>query len=182
MTHIGMYILQDGSITSHLPNLNDVLGVIFDETSTEYRFLPFVDIDCYGIYGLDKIKDIVENYNHSHGSESLEWSIPTLADWNLVVNRLGQTETIWKEELIFGDRMVEWTEFDAETAIKNLKKYRLRPQPFYWSSSTEYDDDIYLLNLENGTIEACPIWDDGEDYDYALRLIGHIVKKGDMCP
>lgn len=174
MTHIGKFILRDGSISDHFPSLNDAMGVIFDETPTECRFLSFADIDCYRIYDLDAIKNIVENYNQSHSNESVKWSVPTLSDWRQIVSRLGQTEVVAKEEISFDDRMVEWAEFDAKTAIINLKKFRLRPQPFYWSSSTEYDDDIYLLNLESGTIETYPVWDDGEDYDYALRLIGRI--------
>lgn len=44
----------------------------------------------------------------------------------------------------------------------------------YWSSSEGYEDEVYLLNLELGTIEAYPMFDDGEEDDNVLRLIGHI--------
>lgn len=176
MSDIGKYLLQDGTITSRMPKPRHVLGVIFDETDTECHFLPLDDIDCHRSYHLQEIIDIGEAYNLSHGHRYLRYTVPTLRDWNLVLARLGQTEAMCCEELSIGDRMEEWTVFDAYTAIAHLRPYRLLPGKSYWSSSTQYGDEVYFLDLETGTIEAFPVWDDGEPYDYALRMIGHMKK------
>lgn len=176
MTHIGKYLLRDGTTADRMPKPRQVLGVIFDETDTEYVFLPLADIDCHRSYELQEIIDIGEAYNLSHGNRYLHWKVPALKDWNMIVGRLGQTEVLWREELSMGDRMEEWTEFDADTATFHLRSYHLLPGKYYWSSSTQYADEVYLLDLEAGTIVAFPVWDDGEPYDYALRMIGHIKK------
>ena len=176
MTYIGKYTLKDGSIVDALPKARKSLGVIFDETPNDYFVLPFTDIDCYRSYDLHEIMDITESYNQEHGSRYVQWSIPSLKEWNTIISRLGKTEPMGREELTFGDRMSEWTEFDAAIAAENLKKYGLAAKSYYWSCTTGYDDEVYLLSLETGTIEAFPVWDDGEPYDYALRLIGHVIK------
>lgn len=176
MNDIGKYLLRDGTVTDRMPKPRHVLGVIFDETDTEYVFLPLADIDCHRSYELQEIIDIGEAYNLSHGHRYLHWKVPTLEDWQLIIGRLGQTEVIGREELSMGDRMEEWTEFDADTAMPHLSTYHLLPGKFYWSCSTQYADEVYLLDLESGVIEAFPVWDDGELYDYALRMVGRMKK------
>lgn len=176
MSSIGKYILKDGSIVDVLPKGKKALGVIFDETPNAYFILPFADIDCHHSYNLQEIMDIAECYNQEHGNRYLHWSVPSLNDWKLIISNLSKTMPLGREELSIGDRMSEWTEFDTVIATENLRKYGLTDKVSYWSSTTEYADDVYLLNLDAGTIEAFPIWDDGEPYDYALRLVGQVIK------
>lgn len=176
MKHLGKYILEDGSIIDAPSKTKKPLGVIFDETPDAYLILPFTNIDCQHSYSLQEIEDIADDYNQEHGNRYLQWSVPSLKDWNLIISNIGKTIPIGKEELSACDRMSEWTEFDASIATENLKKYGLTCNSYYWSSTTEYDDDVYFLNLNTGTIEAFPIWDDGEPYDYALRLVGKVIK------
>ena len=72
------------------------------------------------------------------------------------------------------DRIQEWGDFDSKTAINNLGRYGLNSESTYWSSSEGYEYEVYLLNLALGRIEAYPMFDDGEEEDNVLRLIGHI--------
>lgn len=176
MSSIGKYILKDGSIVDALPKVKKSLGVIFDETPNDYLILPFSDIDCHRTYDLQEIIDIAESYNQEHGNRYLQWSVPSLKDWNTIISNLGKTLPQGREELSANDRMSEWMEFDATIAAENLKKYGLTAKSYYWSCNTEYDDEVYFLDLEAGTIEAFSVWDDGEPYDYTLRLVGHVIK------
>ena len=172
MTHIGKYLMKDGQICDVVSHKDRVLGVIFDETNEQIRFLPVFDIGSFQSYSLQEIIDIAEAYDQKHGNRYLHWSIPSLTDWKLIISRLGETQVQHGEELSFNDRMEEWEEFDSAIAIKNLKKFGLSPELTYWTCSQGYDDEVFLLDLESGTIEAYPVWDDGEKYDYALRLYG----------
>ena len=45
-----------------------------------------------------------------------------------------------------------------------------------WGSTIEYDDDVYIFDLGMGVVEAYPVFDDGEPYDYSLRLVGKVIK------
>lgn len=176
MSNIGKYILKDRSIVDILPKAKKALGVIFNETPDVYFILPFADTDCFRLYSLQEIMDIAESYNHEGGNRYLQWNVPSLRDWNLIIANLGKTIPKGREDVSACDQMSEWTEFEASVATENLKKYGLTDKSYYWSCTTEYDNEVYLLSLETGTIEAFPIWDDGEPYDYALRLIGQVIK------
>lgn len=180
MINIGKFILTDGTICDALPEAGETLGVVFDETQDAYLILPFADIDSLQSYSLQETMNIAECYNQKHGNRWLQWMVPTLRDWNVIINRLGKALPIGKEEPCSFVRMAEWTEFDATIAQDNLKGFRLSVDLCCWSSSTEYDDDVYLLDLAAGTIEAYPIWDDGEPYNYALRLIGKVSKNKNL--
>lgn len=176
MSNIGKYILKNVSIVEALPKASKTLGVIFEETPDTYLILSFADIDCNRSYNLQEIMNIAESYNQAHGNRYLQWKVPSLKDWNTIISHLGKTIPLGKEELTFGERIEEWTEFDTAIATKNLKKYGLTDKSYYWSCTIGIEDEVYLLNLEAGTIEAFPVWDDGEPYDYALRLIGQVKK------
>lgn len=176
MANIGKYILRTGEITDICTKLEKTLGVIFDEDKTEYRFLPFTDAECFRAYSLKDIVDIAQSYNLAHGNRYLQWSVPSLRDWNMILHGLAKIDIVGREELSGCDRMSEWTEFDSVLAIDRLKKYKLQPDIYYWSSSEGDDGEVYFLNLNGGTVESYPVWDDGEEYDYALRLVGHVVK------
>lgn len=176
MSYIGKYILKDGSITDALPKSKKALGGIFDETTDAYLILPMADIDNHRSYSLQEIMDIAESYNQEHGNRYLQWNVPSLRDWNTIINNLGKTLPISREEISIGDQMAEWTEFDAAIATENLKKFGLSDKSYYWSCTTEYHDEVYLLDLSAGTIEAYPALADGEQYDYALRLVGKVSK------
>lgn len=179
MINIGKFILIDGTISDALPEAGEALGVVFDETQDAYLILPFTDIDSQQSYSIQEIIDIAECYNQKHGNRWLQWIVPTLRDWNVIINRLGKALPIGKEGPCSLVRKAEWTEFDAAIAQENLKGFGLSADLSYWSS-TEYDDDVYLLDLAAGTIEAYPMWDDGEPYDYALRLIGKVSKNKNL--
>ena len=45
-----------------------------------------------------------------------------------------------------------------------------------WGSTIEYVDDVYIFDLGMGVVEAYPVFDDGEPYDYSLRLVGKVIK------
>lgn len=177
LPNVGKYIMKDGRLADDTSQKEQVLGVVFDETDENIRFLPLFDTDCRQSYSLKEILDIAEEYDRKHGSQYLKWAVPSLSDWNMIISRLGKTQIRADEQVGFNDRMDEWTEFDGSTAIENLKNLDVTPQLSYWSCSQGYDDEVYFLNLETGTIEACPVWDDGEEYDYALRLVGCFCKK-----
>lgn len=177
LPNVGKYIMKDGRLADDTSQKEQVLGVVFDETDENIRFLPLFDTDCRQSYSLKEILDIAEEYDRKHGSQYLKWAVPSLSDWNMIISRLGKTQIRADERVGFNDRMDEWTEFDGSTAIENLKNLDVIPQLSYWSCSQGYDDEVYFLNLETGTIEACPIWNDGEEYDYSLRLVGCFCKK-----
>lgn len=80
-----------------------------------------------------------------------------MTNWKLIISRLGETQVLHGEELSFNDRMEEWEEFDSAIAIENLKKFGLSPELTYWTYSQGYDDEVFLLDLESGTIEAYPV-------------------------
>lgn len=178
MSNIGKYILRTGEVTDTCTEQEEALGVVFEEDENEYRFLALSDTECSRSYTLKEIIDIVQSYNQEHGNSYLRWSVPSLRDWNSVLRRLAKAEIIGRELLSAGGDMEEWTEFDSAAAIGVLKKYNLLPDISCWSSSEGNHGDVYFLCLEAGTIEAYPVWDDGEPYDYALRLVGHVDRDG----
>lgn len=47
MTHIGKYLMKDGQICDVVSHKDRVLGVIFDETNEQIRFLTVFDIDSF---------------------------------------------------------------------------------------------------------------------------------------
>lgn len=173
---IGKFILKNGSIVDILPKTKKVLGVIFDETEEAYLILPFEDIDSHRSYDLEEIMDITEAYNQAHGNRHLQWHVPSFKEWNMIISRLGKTDAKGCEEIARCDCMTEWTEFDKDVATENLKKFGLTSENTYWSSTIEYDDDVYLFDLGMGVVEAYPVFDDGEPYDYSLRLVGKVIK------
>lgn len=175
MTNIGKYITEEGLVTDVMPKNKLVLGVIFDETDNEFIFLPFADIDCCKSYSLRGIMDIAESYNLQHGHRYLHWSVPSWSEWNLIIARLGKTDVMRRQQQGFKNRIEVWAEFDEKVVIENLTKYNLSPKFYYWSSSQGYDEEVYFMNLA-GLIEPHPVWEDGEEYDYALRLVGHAAK------
>lgn len=113
MTHIGKYLMKNGQICDVVSHKDRVLGVIFDETNEQIRFLPVFDIDSFQSYSLQEIIDIAEAYDQKHGNRYLHWSIPSLIDWKLIISRLGETQVQHGEELSFNDWMEEWEEFDC---------------------------------------------------------------------
>lgn len=174
---IGKFILKDGSIVDFLPKTKKVFGVIFDDTKEAYLILAFEDIDSHRSYDLEEIMDIAESYNQAYGNRYLQWHVPSFKEWNMIISRLGKTDAIGCEEIAGCDCMTEWTKFDKDVATKNLKKFGLTPETTYWSSTIEYDDEVYLFDLRMGVVEAYPVFDDGEPYDYSLRLVGKVIKK-----
>ena len=119
-------LMKDGQICDAVSHKDRALGVIFDETNEQIRFLPVFDIVCYQSYSLQEIIDIAEAYDQKHGNRYLHWSIPSLTNWKLIISRLGETQVLHGEELCFNDRMEEWEEFDSAIAIENLKKFVTR--------------------------------------------------------
>ena len=97
MINIGKFILIDGTISDVLPEAGETLGVVFDETQDAYLILPFADIDCQQSYSIQETIDIAECYNQKHGNRWLQWMVPTLRDWNVIINRLGKALPIGKE-------------------------------------------------------------------------------------
>lgn len=172
MNYIGKYITKDGAVTDTMSE--QVLGVVFDDTGKELLFLPFFDVDyCHKRYhSLQEVMEIAEDFNRQYNNKHIRWSVPTLADWNAIIRNLGKTDVFEESAPDMCDRIREWGEFDSKTAIGNLSRYRLNSESTYWSSTEGYEDEVYLLNLELGTIEACPMFDDGEGDDNVLRLIG----------
>lgn len=154
---LSFYLMKDGQICDAVSHKDRALGVIFDETNEQIRFLPVFDIACYQSYSLQEIIDIAEAYDQKHGNRYLHWSFPSLTNWKLIISRLGETQVLHGEELCFNDRMEEWEEFDSAIAIENLKKFGLSPELTYWTCSQGYDDEMFLLDLESGTIEAYPV-------------------------
>lgn len=54
ITHIGKYLMKDGQICDVVSHKDRVLGVIFDETNEQIRFLPVFDIDSFQSYSQQK--------------------------------------------------------------------------------------------------------------------------------
>ena len=176
MDCIGKYITKDGDSTDTMSE--QVLGVVFDGTDKELLFLPFFDVDyCHNRYhSLQEVIEIAEDFNRQHHNGHIRWSLPTLADWKAIIRNLGKTDVFEKSALDMCDRMQGWGEFDGKTAVNNLRKYRLDSKSTYWSSTEGYEEEVYLLDLGMGTVEAYPMFDDGEEDDNVLRLIGRVSK------
>lgn len=61
----------------------------------------------------------------------------------------------------------------------DIEFLELNDNPYFipnWGSTIEYDDDVYIFDLGMGVVEAYPVFDDGEPYDYSLRLVGKVIK------
>lgn len=174
MDYIGKYITKDGVVTDTMSE--QVLGVVFGGTEKELLFLPFFDVEyCHKRYhSLQEILEIAEDFNRQYNNKHIRWSVPTLAEWNAIIRNLGKTDVFEESAPDMCDRTQEWGEFDSKTAVDNLGIYGLNSESIYWSSSEGYEDEVYLLSLGLGRIEAYPMFDDGEEDDNVLRLIGHI--------
>lgn len=174
MDCIGKYITKDGGVTDTMSE--QVLGVVFGGTEKELLFLPFSDVEySHKRYrSLQEVIEIAEDFNRQYNDKLIRWSVPTLADWNAIIRNLGKTDVFEESAPDMCDRIQEWGDFDSKTAINNLRRYGLNSESTYWSSSEGYEDEVFLLNLALGRIEAYPMFDDGEEDDNVLRLIGHI--------
>lgn len=174
MDNIGKYITKDGVVTDTMSE--QVLGVVFGGTEKELLFLPFSDVEySHKRYrSLQEVIEFAEDFNRQYNDKLIRWSVPTWAEWNAIIRNLGKTDVFGKSAPDMCDRTQEWGEFDSKTAVDNLGIYGLNSESIYWSSSEGYEDEVYLLSLGLGRIEAYPMFDDGEEDDNVLRLIGHI--------